>query len=458
MLNVLVVDDERSIREALKDNLEDEDYNVFLAEDEKECFNVLNSEPIDIILLDIWLGQVNGIDVLKVLKEDFPNIEVLIISGHADINTAVSAIKIGAFDMIEKPFSLEKILITINNAVNMGKLKKEVKKLNKNESITGTSPKIKSLKKLIHQYAKSDQNVFILGENGVGKELVSREIHENSSRKNKTFVAVNCAAIPNSLIESELFGYQKGAFTGADKSKKGKFELANEGTIFLDEIADLSLEAQAKVLRVIQDRTLSRLGSNKEISIDIRIICATNKDIKNEVKNKKFREDLYYRLFALPILVPPLRERKSDLILLVNEFIKDNPDSENKKIDPEALKLLENYKWPGNVRQLKNVITRVLIISSSQVIKVEEIQIALSIEDNFYSTENENNKKRDSILSEFEDMPFQDAREEFEKQFLQKAFEKYNYNLTRTAKALGIYPSSLSVKIKKHKISKDKKN
>lgn len=441
---ILVVDDEESVRFSLKDILEDEDYEVFLAEDREGCFEVLKKEPIDVVILDVWLGKDNGIDLLKVLKEDFPNIEVIIISGHSDLEDAVKAIKIGAFDMIEKPFSMEKLLITLSNSLLMKNLKKENRKLKDNEDFVGYSKKMRELKNTIRQYAKSNENVFIFGENGSGKEMVSREIYRLSKKNDKEFIAINCAAIPESLIEAELFGYEKGAFTGATSSKKGKFEIANGGIIFLDEIADLSLEAQAKVLRVIQNKIITPIGSNKEIKVDVRIISATNKDIAQEIKNKRFREDLYYRLFVLPIFVPPLRERKEDIVLLIKEFLRDTKVI----FSQDAIQMLESYSWPGNVRQLKNVINRLLVIIKGDVVQLSDVKKVLSLESSL--------EENGSNLEKFDGLSLQDAREEFEKNFLQEALKKNKFNLSKTAKMLGIYPSNLSLKMKKFNIQKNK--
>jgi len=446
MQNILIVDDEKDIIEILSDILKDEEYNVFCATSIKETFFVLNKEPIDLIFLDIWLGKDNGIELLKKIKNDYFNIEIIMISGHANIDIAVDTIKLGAYSLIEKPFDLDKILSITIKALEKTKdnLKIKSKKNLIYDYIIGNSKAIKYTKELINQSAKSDLSVFIFGENGSGKELVAKEIHKLSERKDNAFIALNCASIPDALIESELFGYEKGAFTGAISLKKGRFELADGGTLFLDEIADLSLDAQAKLLRVLENKKISRLGSNKELDINVRIITATNKDLIKEIKNNNFRQDLYYRLYVFPIVNPPLRERKEDIEILskyfIKTFINDN-DLEQKFLNDKAIKELKKYNFPGNIRQLKNIIQRLIVMSDNQELSQELIKVTLESEEDLIN---------DDIIKEFENYTLQQAKEEFEKMILKKSYLKNNKNLTKTASSLGLYPSNLSTKIKKY--------
>ena len=323
-MNILIVDDEENIREILKDILEDEKHTVFTAEDGNIAFDFFKKEKIDICFLDIWMPKIGGMDVLKKIKEEYQNIEVIMISGHAKIDQAVRATRLGAYDFLEKPLTMEKIIGIVKTIENNKNLNTNNRKIIENnfDSMIGDSLQMQSLKELIENAAKSDARILILGENGTGKELVAREIHKKSLRSNKPFVGVNCAAIPENLIESELFGSVKGAYTGSVSDRIGKFELVNGGTLFLDEIADMSLQTQAKVLRVLQEMKISKVGSTEVVSIDVRIIAATNKDIKEEIKKGNFREDLFYRLNVIPFYIPALRERKTDIPLLVQYFTK----------------------------------------------------------------------------------------------------------------------------------------
>lgn len=447
MNNVLVIDDEAGIRSILKDVLEDENYNVFLAEDGFSGLNILNNEPIDVVILDVWLPNMGGIEVLKKIKEDYPDIEVVVISGHANINLAVQAVKMGAFDFLEKPLSLDKIITVTRNAINLEKLKRENRTLKETvfleDEMIGQHESIEKIRKVIEQSAPTDARVLILGENGTGKELVAREIHRKSKRSGGPFVEVNCAAIPETLIESELFGHEKGAFTNALQRKRGKFELADRGTLFLDEIADMSLNTQAKVLRVIQEMKFERIGGEESITVDVRLIAATNKDIEKEIREKRFREDLYFRLNVIPIHVPPLRERKEDIPLLVDYFLKKfKPQAakEPKKISKDALEILMNYHWPGNIRELKNVIERVNIMSEEELITADTIKLYLGAK---------LNSDHDEWLKIFRGMKLSEARDMFESELIKNKLRENDYNLTRTARELGITTTNLYNKIKK---------
>ncbi len=376
MAKVLVIDDERSIRNTLKEILEYEKYKVDLAEDGKVALNLIKSKDYDIILCDIKMPNMDGIEVLDQIIIEKPDVPVVMISGHGNVDTAVEAIKKGAFDFIEKPLDLNRILITIRNAMDKSSLITETKvlkrKVSKTYEMIGESESIKLVKEMIIKVAPTDARVLVTGANGTGKEVVARWIHENSNRATAPFVEVNCAAIPSELIESELFGHEKGAFTSAHKQRKGKFEQANGGTLFLDEIGDMSLSAQAKVLRALQENKISRVGSDKDINVDVRIITATNKDLKLEIEDKKFREDLYHRLSVILIKVPALNDRKEDIPLLADHFISlicKEHGVTKVKIDDEALKELQRINWTGNIRELRNVIERLIILCPKEITK-----------------------------------------------------------------------------------------
>ncbi|MBN2639223.1 MAG: sigma-54-dependent Fis family transcriptional regulator [Bacteroidales bacterium] len=373
MAKVLVVDDESSIRRTLKDILEFEKYEVDLASNGKDALELIQNQNYDVILLDIKMPEIDGMEVLEKLHE-FTDCPVVMISGHGTIDTAVEAIKKGAYDFIVKPPDLNRLLITIRNAIDKKDLVVQTKRLKKEVekkfTIVGNSPNILELKEMIERVAPTSARVLILGENGTGKELVARQIHEQSSRSISPFIEVNCAAIPSELIESQLFGHEKGSFTSAVKQRKGDFELAHGGTLFLDEIGDMSLSAQAKVLRALQENKIVRVGGEKEISVDVRVLAATNKDLPEEIKKGNFREDLYHRLSVIIMQVPPLRERKEDIPLLVQHFIDELVIRQGRaplKITEQALKLMQEFKWSGNVRELHNVVERLLILCDKEI-------------------------------------------------------------------------------------------
>lgn len=450
-MNILVIDDEENIREIISDILTDENYSVFTAPDGPTGLEYFIKEKIDICLLDVWMPKMGGIDVLKKIKENYPDTDVVMISGHAKIDLAVSATKLGAYDFIEKPLTLEKIIGIVKTIENRRKSAPNVnaKKTETAHEIIGESEQIKSIKNLIDNSAKSDARIMILGENGTGKELIALEIHDKSARKLKPFISVNCAAIPENLIESELFGYSKGSFTGANSDRMGKFELADTGTLFLDEIADMSLSTQAKVLRVLQEMKLTRIGSSEIRPIDVRIITATNKDLKEEIKKGNFREDLYYRLNVIPITVPPLRERKNDIPLLLDYFLKSisiEKKIAQKSLTIDAVDYLKNYYWPGNIRQLRNIVERLMIIIDGETINVDNVKLHL---------DDESAIKKDSSNNKYDDYNLNTAREEFEKDFIERKLRENDFNITQTAKLLGVYPSNLYSKINKLNIKID---
>lgn len=380
MAKILIIDDERSIRNTLKDILEFEKHQVSLAENGLKGLEAAQNEMFDLIFSDIKMPEMDGIELLTQLKEKDIEAPIVMISGHGNIETAVECIKKGAFDFIEKPIDLNRLLITVRNALEKKDLVVETKNLKKKTAkkyeMIGQSPALENVRQMIERVAPTEARVLITGENGTGKELVARLIHEKSNRANAPFVEVNCAAIPSELIESELFGHEKGAFTSAIRQRIGKFEQADNGTIFLDEIGDMSLSAQTKVLRVLQENELSRVGSDKSIKVNVRVIAATNKDLKKEIEKGNFREDLFHRLNVIPIHVPSLDERKEDIPLLVEHFTELICSEEGihpKKFEQDAIKALQQHSWTGNIRELRNVVER-LIILGSPVITKEDVE------------------------------------------------------------------------------------
>ena len=372
-MKILIIDDERSIRNSLKEILADEGYDVDVAENGAQGCAMVDKEKYSVIFCDIKMPEMDGMEVLDRLAQMGVDAAVIMISGHGDIDTAVDCIKRGAFDFIQKPLDLNRILITIKNATEKVSLVKETKILKKKvygQEMVGESPALIQVKDMIDKVAPTDARVLIVGSNGTGKELVARNLHQKSPRSAAPYVEVNCAAIPSELIESELFGHEKGAFTSAIKQHKGKFEQADGGTLFLDEIGDMSLAAQAKVLRVLQEKKLSRVGSDKDIIVDVRVLAATNKNLKEEIAKGHFREDLYHRLSVIVINMPTLDERKSDIPLLVDYFIEQICSETGmlpREVDADAMKLLVDKSWTGNIRELRNVVERLLILSGSRI-------------------------------------------------------------------------------------------
>ena len=372
-MKILIIDDERSIRNSLKEILVDEGYDVDLAENGAQGCAMEDKEKYSVIFCDIKMPEMDGLEVLEKLHQMGVDAAVVMISGHGDINVAVECIKKGAFDFIPKPLDLNRILITIKNATEKVSLVKETKILKKKvygQEMIGESPALLQVKDMIEKVAPTDARVLIVGSNGTGKELVARNLHQKSSRSAAPYIEVNCAAIPSELIESELFGHEKGAFTSAIKQHKGKFEQADGGTLFLDEIGDMSLAAQAKVLRVLQEKKLSRVGSDKDITVDVRVLAATNKNLKAEIEKGNFREDLYHRLSVIVINMPSLDDRKSDIPLLVDYFtgqICSETGMAPRKIDDDALQMLVDKTWTGNIRELRNVVERLLILSGDRI-------------------------------------------------------------------------------------------
>ncbi|WP_436516780.1 sigma-54-dependent transcriptional regulator [Ekhidna sp. To15] len=376
MAKILVVDDEKSIRDALSDILAEEKYDILTAEDGEDGWSKLEQEKIDLVLCDIKMPKMDGMELLSKVSEEGLDVPFVMISAHGTIDTAVEATKKGAYDFIQKPPDLNRILLTVRNALDNSKLSTETKvlrkKVSKGYDIIGGSKGIVEVKDTIEKVAPTEARVLINGENGTGKELVARWLHEKSNRSKAPLVEVNCAAIPSELIESELFGHEKGSFTSAHKQRIGKFEQAHGGTLFLDEIGDMSLSAQAKVLRALQDKKITRVGGDKSIKVDVRVLAATNKNLKKEIEVGNFREDLYHRLSVMVITVPALRERKDDIGMLVDHFLEQvahEYGTAKKSIDNQAIKQLENFEWTGNIRELRNVIERLVIMSQDTITK-----------------------------------------------------------------------------------------
>ena len=452
MSSILIIDDEPAIQDVLGDILRDEGYEVFIAGDGLEGLRLLKTEPVDVVFLDVWLPGKGGIDVLETIKSDWPDVEVVIISGHATVETAVRAIKLGAYDYLEKPLDLGRVVTITRNAARLEALRRENAALRQGQfledDMIGNTEGMHRIREIVEQSAASDSRMMILGENGTGKELVARMIHNRSRRSTRPFVEVNCAAIPDNLIESELFGHEKGAFTGAVARRRGKFEIADTGTLFLDEVADMTLEAQAKVLRAVQEMTFERVGGEDQIHVDVRIISATNKDIRREVEEGRFREDLYFRLNVIPLSVPPLRERRDDLPTLIDYFhkslIKGDNDTSPPGFSAEAMKLLTEYPWPGNIRELKNFIERVTILVDETVVTEETAR--------YYLGEAGSRLSVVSADREYDTMKLGEARDLFEKRLVERRLEENGFNIAKTAQALGVYPSNLHGKIKKYSV------
>lgn len=455
---ILIIDDEEDIRLSLRGILEDEGYEILDAETGERGLDLANPS-IDLVLLDIWLPGIDGIEVLTRLQDKFPDLPVIMISGHGSIQTAVQAIKKGAFDFIEKPLSLEKVLITSQKALEFSNLRRENRSLRLNSRspsvtrITGKSRAIVELRQMIDQVAPTEAWILITGENGTGKEIVARSIHIRSRRADQAMVAVNCAAIPEELIESELFGHEKGSFTGAAGPRQGKFELADGGTLFLDEIGDMSLKTQAKILRILQEQTFERVGGHKTISVNVRVIAATNKDLHQEIKKGSFREDLYYRLNVFPLHLPPLRERSDDISVLLEEFAGQLSREHNFKplyFSGETIKILKKYSWPGNVRELKNFVERLYILYQGMTVTPAMLPGEIL-------RGNTDPAADQDFFNPGEEIPedFKKARSRFEAWFLDSKLREHDGNISRLAEAIGLERSYLYRKLKNYDITTD---
>jgi two-component system, NtrC family, nitrogen regulation response regulator NtrX len=454
---VMIVDDEEGIRSSLAGILEDEGYRTVCAADGVEALAMCAHELPGLVLLDIWMPRMDGIETLQRLKEQYPSLNVIMMSGHGTIETAVKSTKLGAFDFIEKPLSLEKVVVTVGNALAASRQKQESASqrglvLQSHEMIGG-SPSMLHLREQIRMVAPTNASVLITGENGTGKELVARSVHFYSQRRNKPFIEINCAAIPEELIESELFGHERGAFTGAVAQKKGKFDLADGGTLFLDEIGDMSLKTQAKVLRILQEKKFERVGGTRTQEVDVRIVAATNKLLEEEIRNGSFREDLFYRLNVVPFKVPPLRERRADIALLTAYFLDGfcrREGMELKLIVPEAMEALKRYDWPGNVRELKNIVERLVIMTAGGTVTLNHLPDYIRAE---AAGREAGGGRLDSVL---ELSSLREAREEFEREFIIQKLEENDWNVSKTAEAIELERSNLHRKIKSYGIDMKK--
>src|SRR4030043_501976 len=449
MKSVLIVDDEVGTRESLRMILKN-DYEVLLAKNAEEAFQMVKERSPDVILLDIILPGLDGLKVLEKIKQKDSDIIIIMITATRTVKTAVEAMKLGAYDYVTKPFDTDELCLIIHRALSTQGLEKEVKYLREEvdkgfgfEHIIGKSKAMDEIFKMVRQIADSKSTVLIMGESGTGKELISRSIHFSSNRRNYPFITINCAAIPDTLIESELFGHEKGAFTNAIERKLGRFEIAQQGTLFLDEIGELSLTTQAKILRFLEEKEFNRDGGSKTIKVDVRLITATNRDLNQLIKKGGFREDLYYRINVVPIVIPPLKERKEDIPSLIDHFINKFNVENNKNvkgISKEALELMMNYEWPGNVRELENLIERVIALTSNECIQADEIPFSFK------------NIPKINGLKEFVlegKVSFIQAEEEFEKEVILDALKRTNYIQSHAAEILGISRRILKYKMDK---------
>lgn len=447
-INILIVDDEKSIRETLKIIFKNLDYRVFTAQDGFEAINIIKSNIIDIMVTDLRMPGMDGIELMQKALEIDSSIETIFISAYADIKSAVKVVKMGAFDYIEKSFSTDELIFTIEKAIELRKLKEENRSLRRRvegkynyDGVIAKSEGMQKIIDMVNRVANSKANILLTGESGVGKDVMANYIHKRSSRAENSFIVINCGAIPENLIESELFGHEKGSYTGADRMSKGKFELADKGTIFLDEIGELPLHAQVKFLRVLQEKQIYRIGSEKSISVDVRIIAATNKNLSEEVEKGNFREDLYYRLNVVNLEIPPLRDRKDDIPVLAEYFLIEFSKEYNKKIkyfEVEALNYLMAYDWKGNVRELKNVIERSILVANDE----EELLLKnhLPKEITGLDSNDDSNDNKEKTLADYEKM------------IIENTLKRYEGNKTKTAEVLGIKRQTLYNKLKDYNL------
>jgi two-component system, NtrC family, nitrogen regulation response regulator NtrX len=452
MKTVLIVDDDTSVRESLKMILEYDRYEVEFAENGEQGLQKIERVPVDVVLLDVKMSGMDGIEVLTKIRQKKEKLPVIMISGHGTIETAVEATKLGAFDFLSKPLDRDKLLVTVRNAVQQAKLSEEYEKLQESvegkRRILGESEKIKGILALINQVAPTDARVLITGENGTGKELIAHALHRGSKRQAKQFVEVNCAAIPSELIESELFGHEKGSFTGATVQRIGKFEQADGGTLFLDEIGDMSIQAQAKVLRALEEGKFERVGGSKLISVDVRVLSATNKNLEDEIAKGNFRNDLFHRLNVIPIHALALRDHRDDIPSLVQSFIEDvcsRNGFARKTISRDAMQVLLQRDWPGNVRELKNAVERLVILSRGT-------SIDIAVLDAFGKTGGMDSGSLDVSGT------FHEFKERAEAVFIKKQLEIHKWNITKTAEAMEIQRSHLYTKMKRYGLAKEDEN
>ena len=449
---ILVVDDEEAIRRTVSDILSDEGYRPFAAEDGPSALSAVDRASPDLVLLDVAMPGRDGIDVLSELRARYPGIPVVMMSGHSTVETAVRATKLGAHDFLEKPLTYDKLMLAVQNTLASARLERENaelrEELKQSNELIGESQVMLELKQQLSQASPTEGWVLITGENGTGKEVVARRLHLGSKRADGPFVAVNCAAIPEELIESELFGHEKGAFTGALNTKHGRFEVADGGTIFLDEIGDMSLMTQAKILRILQEHRFERVGGTEELEVNVRVVAATNKDLEKEMAEGQFREDLYYRLNVIPFRVPALRERREDIPLLVAHFLaRFGADSgrSDVRLTDAAMERLVRYPWPGNVRELQNIVERIVLMTPGTEIDVSHLPPSIVEPD------------RGALLSETRGATLAAARKTFEKGFLEQRLREYGGNVSRTAEAVGLARETLSRKLRSLGVQVEKK-
>ncbi len=448
MPKILIIDDEPGIRSSLASILGDEGHTSVLCDSAESGLAHYAREDFDLVLLDVWLPGIDGLAALERMRMGGSSPPIIVISGHGNIDVAVKATRLGAYDFLEKPLSLERVLLTVTHALADRKLREEVRDLKRHlaldELLIGESDVMRKLEQQIRAAAASNSRVLITGENGSGKEIVARQLHRQSPRAENAFVDVNCAAIPEELIESELFGHRKGAFTGATEDRKGKFELADKGTLFLDEVADMSVKTQAKVLRVLQEQQFSKVGAQTSVKVDVRVIAATDKDLRGAIDSGAFREDLYFRLNVIPIDVPPLRARGSDLELLAEHFFRRFAAEIGKKpktLSPAAMNAFRGYDWPGNVRELKNVVERLTILVPGDRIEAGDIDFGVHTP---------------VAVDASGDQTLREAREEFEKRYILGKLRQFGGNVSRTAEALGVERSNLYRKLNAYGIRVDR--
>jgi two-component system nitrogen regulation response regulator NtrX len=453
---ILVIDDEAAIRDSLKMTLEYEGYEFLAAATGQEGLALIERESPDLVLLDVKMPGMDGLEVLDRVRAINDALPVVVVSGHGTISTAVEATKKGAFDFIEKPFASDRVLVSLRNALDQRRLRDENRSLKKavevRHQMIGESPALKQVTAAIARAAPTNATVLIQGESGVGKELVARTIHRNSLRSRERFVQVNCAAIPEELIESELFGHEKGSFTGATEKQVGKFEQADRGTIFLDEVGDMSAKTQAKVLRVLQEGEVERLGSARTIKVDVRVIAATNKNLEEEIERGRFREDLYFRLAVIPIFVPPLRDRSGDIALLVRYYIEQLSRDSNarpKRITPGALDALQRYRWKGNIRELRNTVERLIIMTAGDTIDVADLPdlVRSTGASSAVKASGDNEPVKAGTLREFKDVS--------ERAYLVSKLRENGWNISKTAEVIDTPRSNLYKKLEQYQISQE---
>jgi two-component system nitrogen regulation response regulator NtrX len=444
---ILIVDDSAGTRESLGGVLRDEGYVIRTASSGAEARAALEREGCEVVLLDLLLPDEDGLELLGELRRSYPELPVIVISGHGNVETAVKATRLGAYDFLEKPLALERVALSVGNAIDRGRMARKLEQLSSQlrptEELVGSSPAMRKLKSELRRAAASDSRILIVGENGTGKELVARRAHLLSRRAAAPFVEVNCAAIPEELIESELFGHVKGSFTGASADRAGRFEQADGGTLFLDEVADMSLKTQAKVLRVLQEQRFERVGGTASIQVDVRVVAATNKELETELRENRFREDLYFRLAVIPLRVPPLRERRDDVPELVEHFIAryaGELGKPPKRVAPEVMEQLRAYSWPGNVRELRNLVERMMIMVPGDEIELRDLPPQLRSETP--------DPVRD--LLDGDSLSLRQARAAFEKHLIERRLEACGGNVAHTARTLGVERSSLYRKMKSY--------